>query len=74
MVAIEYGQHDRYIPNVEMIFVGFGILGSVVGLALNIVDFKMYGSVLNRNSRVKVPLGSDDPHAEALLDPNRTEL
>ncbi|DAZ98210.1 TPA: hypothetical protein N0F65_005342 [Lagenidium giganteum] len=47
MVAAEYNRNDRYIPGVEMLFVTFGMLGSVVGIALNVLDYQN-GSVLNR--------------------------
>lgn len=49
-MAAEYNHDERYIPGVEMLFVSFGILGSLVGLALNVVDYKN-GSVLNRTHR-----------------------
>ncbi|KAH9106702.1 hypothetical protein AeMF1_017761 [Aphanomyces euteiches] len=71
LVAMEYGVHNKYIPGVEMLFVAFGALGTIAGLALNILDAR-HGSVLNRSSIATSP--AFDEHREALLDPNQTEL
>ena len=64
---MEYDVHDRYIPGVEMIFVTFGVLGTLVGLALNVVDYRN-GSVLNTPAATKAEksLVADDAR-EALL-------
>ncbi|TMW56666.1 hypothetical protein Poli38472_006676 [Pythium oligandrum] len=57
IVAAEYDRDERYIPNVEVLFVMIGILGSVVGLALNLVDYQN-GSILNRSPRKQDANGS----------------
>ncbi|KAJ0411052.1 hypothetical protein ATCC90586_003654 [Pythium insidiosum] len=62
-VAAEYNREARYIPGVEMLFVAFGVMGSAVGLALNLLDYQN-GSVLNRShdsKRVAASSPLDDP-------------
>ncbi|TYZ68448.1 hypothetical protein PybrP1_004307, partial [[Pythium] brassicae (nom. inval.)] len=50
-VAAIYSDHaNRYIPDVEVLFVGLATLGFINGVALNAWDWKN-GSVLNRGSR-----------------------
>ncbi|KAI9916067.1 hypothetical protein PsorP6_008468 [Peronosclerospora sorghi] len=46
IVAAEFNYDDRYIPGVELLFVSFGVLGSFVGVALNVVDYQN-GYILN---------------------------
>jgi MFS family permease len=68
-VAEEYNHEGKYIPGVEMLFVTFGILGSVVGVLLNILDYQN-GSVLNRSHQSKkttLPLDDDTTDTESLL-------
>jgi hypothetical protein len=50
IVAWEYGLHDHYIPGVEFVFATFGFIGSIVGIALNVLDYKN-GSILNRTQK-----------------------
>lgn len=45
-VAGVHNYGDRYIPGVELLFVSFGVVGSLVGVALNVVDYRS-GSILN---------------------------
>ncbi|OQR97464.1 Major Facilitator Superfamily (MFS) [Achlya hypogyna] len=72
LVAMVYGVDTQYIPSVEMLFVAFGALGSVAGVALNVLDYKN-GSILNRSSAAAAGT-FDAEHTEALLDPNQTEF
>ncbi|GMF09441.1 unnamed protein product [Phytophthora lilii] len=69
-VAAEFNHDDRYIPGVELLFVSFGVLGSLVGVALNVVDYQN-GSILNHTNakkrRVSLMLDEDALDAEALL-------
>ncbi|CEG42787.1 major facilitator superfamily [Plasmopara halstedii] len=51
-VASEFNHNNRYIPGVELLFASFGLLGSIVGVALNVVDFQN-GSILNRKGAKK---------------------
>ena len=49
IVSIVYdGSGRRYIPSVELIFVGFAIVGLFMGLCLNVYDAS-HGHVLNRS-------------------------
>ncbi|KAF0691106.1 Aste57867_17604 [Aphanomyces stellatus] len=72
LVAMEYGVHNTYIPNVENLFVALAAMGTLAGIALNVLDAR-HGSVLNRNAPVTTSTDFDE-HTEALLDPNQTEL
>lgn len=69
-VAAEFNHDDRYIPGVELLFVSFGVLGSLVGIALNVVDYQN-GSILNHTNatkrRVSLMLDEDALDNEALL-------
>ncbi|KAI9989299.1 hypothetical protein PInf_019491 [Phytophthora infestans] len=69
-VAAEFNHDDRYIPGVELLFVSFGVLGSLVGIALNVVDYQN-GSILNHTNakkrRVSLMLDEDALDQEALL-------
>eukprot|EP00644_Phytophthora_capsici_P010624 jgi/Phyca11/528532/estExt2_fgenesh1_pm.C_PHYCAscaffold_300148 len=69
-VAAEFNHDDRYIPGVELLFVSFGVLGSLVGIALNVVDYQN-GSILNhtnaRKRRISLMLDEDALDQEALL-------
>ncbi|CAH0475668.1 unnamed protein product [Peronospora belbahrii] len=69
-VAAEFNHDDRYIPSVELLFVSFGVLGSLVGIALNVVDYQN-GSILNRTKaidrRVAHMMEEDAIDNEALL-------
>ena len=47
LVAAVYDIQDSYIPNVELLFCGFGILGIIFGVIINILDYRS-GSILNR--------------------------
>ncbi|CAI5744989.1 unnamed protein product [Peronospora destructor] len=51
-VAAEFNHDDRYIPGVELLFVSFGVAGSLVGIALNVADHQN-GSILNRTKAMK---------------------
>ncbi|KAL3671796.1 hypothetical protein V7S43_003705 [Phytophthora oleae] len=69
-VAAEFNHDDRYIPGVELLFVSFGVLGSLVGIALNVVDYQN-GSILNHTNakkrRISLMLDEDALDQEALL-------
>lgn len=47
-----------------MLFVSFGVMGSVVGIVLNVLDYQS-GSILNRSQSKQV--GIDGIDKEALL-------
>ncbi|RLN06394.1 hypothetical protein BBJ28_00011853 [Nothophytophthora sp. Chile5] len=66
-----FNHDERYIPGVELLFVSFGVVGSLVGLALNVVDYQN-GSILNgtnASAKKKVSLMLDEEALdnEALL-------
>uniref|UniRef100_K3WG66 Lysosomal dipeptide transporter MFSD1 n=1 Tax=Globisporangium ultimum (strain ATCC 200006 / CBS 805.95 / DAOM BR144) TaxID=431595 RepID=K3WG66_GLOUD len=68
-VAEEYNHEGKYIPGVEMLFVTFGVLGSIVGVLLNIMDYQN-GSVLNRSHQSKkttLSLDDETTDTESLL-------
>ncbi|KAF4321703.1 hypothetical protein BBO99_00001683 [Phytophthora kernoviae] len=69
-VATEFNHDERYIPGVELLFVSFGVLGSLVGIALNVVDYQN-GSILNgtngKKRRVSLMMDEDALDSEALL-------
>jgi MFS family permease len=68
-VAQEYNREGRYIPGVEMLFVTFGVLGTIVGVLLNVLDYQN-GSVLNRSHQSRkttLPLDDDTTDTESLL-------
>ncbi|RQM14010.1 hypothetical protein DD237_000296 [Peronospora effusa] len=69
-VAAEFNHDDRYIPGVELLFVSFGVVGSLVGISLNVVDHQN-GSILNRTKATKkmvaLMLKEDALDSEALL-------
>lgn len=68
-VAQEYNREGRYIPGVEMLFVTFGVLGSIVGVMLNVLDYQN-GLVLNRSHqscKTTLPLDDDTTDTESLL-------
>lgn len=54
-MAAEHNHDDRYIPGVELLFVSFGVVGSLVGIALNVVDYQS-GSILNGSSVSKTKI------------------
>ena len=60
-VAAQFNHDGCYIPSVELLFVSFGVLGSLVGIALNVVDYQN-GSILNRAKVTKesLPLMLDE--------------
>mgnify|MGYP003385769914 FL=1 len=47
IAAVYTDSNDKYIPNVELVFVFFAAVGFVVGLYMNYYDYR-HGSVLNR--------------------------
>lgn len=69
-VAATFNLNDRYIPGLEWLFLSFGALGSAVGIALNVVDFRN-GSILNglgaKKRRVPLMLDEGVLDKEALL-------
>uniref|UniRef100_A0AAV1V787 Lysosomal dipeptide transporter MFSD1 n=2 Tax=Peronospora matthiolae TaxID=2874970 RepID=A0AAV1V787_9STRA len=69
-VAAQFNHDGHYIPSVELLFISFGVLGSLVGIALNVVDYQN-GHILNRTKVIKtqVPLMLDEDalDSEALL-------
>jgi hypothetical protein len=68
-VAGVHNHSDRYIPGVELLFVSFGVVGSLVGVALNVVDYRS-GSILNGSSasQTKIRAASLMLDEEAELD------
>lgn len=66
LVAWVYEFDESYIPNVEWLFVGFGVCGMLIGICINFVDSKN-GNILNRGMQRKpLNLGSYDA-TETLL-------
>ncbi|RLN59538.1 hypothetical protein BBJ28_00021041 [Nothophytophthora sp. Chile5] len=69
-VAAEFDHDERYIPGVELLFVSFGVVGSLVGVALNVVDYQN-GSILNgtngKKKRGSLMLDEEALDSEALL-------
>ncbi|CAH0519963.1 unnamed protein product [Peronospora belbahrii] len=69
-VAAEFNAMIDTFPSVELLFVSFGVLGSLVGIALNVVDYQN-GSILNRTKaidrRVAHMMEEDAIDNEALL-------
>lgn len=69
-MAAEFNHNDQYIPGVELLFVSFGVVGSLVGIALNVVDHQN-GSILNRpkatTKKAAHMLEKDVLDSEALL-------
>lgn len=55
VAAVYNTSGDRYIPNVELMFILLGVIGVVVGIYLNYYDYQ-HGSVLNRGAPAE-----DDP-------------
>lgn len=49
IASIYSDSNDKYIPNVELLFVAFASVGFVVGLYMNYYDIN-HGSVLNRSA------------------------
>eukprot|EP01038_Epipyxis_sp_PR26KG_P013919 gene13919-18666_t len=65
VVALIYDESgDKYIPNVELLFVCLGFIGMCVGFYLNYYDFH-HNSVLNRGLEVDPSKDSDADNNEA---------
>lgn len=70
-VASVYDIQGKYIPNVELLFALFGFCGTLIGLAINVLD-RRNGNVLNfsgtttavADDDLKAPfLSNDDDHS-----------
>ncbi|ETV85111.1 hypothetical protein, variant 2 [Aphanomyces astaci] len=64
VVAALYAHYDRYIPHVQVLFVGFGVANALLGVALVAMDRAHHGVL----SRFSPPRDMDLDHKEPFLE------
>ena len=68
LIAASIYQHsgDKYVPNTEFLFVGLAVIGTLIGVWLNIEDPK-YGNAMNKVHIAAENSGGDDSMDAPLL-------